>query len=184
MIDFDAWSHGQIESKIWLCEKIEEYYNGPKPKIWILAGWYGITAFLLLSRNNMQIKQIRSFDIDPNCEDVADKINNTWEFDSWKFKAFTCDCNTLKYNKDNPNIVINTATEHFESTEWWDNIPRNSFIAIQGNNMNEHKDHCFTAQSLEEFKVRFQMQTTHYIGVKKFKYPNLEYDRYMILGEK
>lgn len=182
-INKDAFSHGQITSKLWLCEEVEKRYKGQPPKIWILGGWYGMTAFLLFSRAKLDIKLVRSFDKDPGCENIADTIHNNWEIDNWRFKAFTCDCNKLDYSDDNPEIVINTATEHFSSLDWWHNIPYGTFVALQSNNMDEHQDHCFTFQSLEDFKQCFPMEI-FYQGEKSFKYPDLEYTRYMLIGKK
>ena len=89
-IEFDAWSSGQIGSKIWLCEELEHLLMPDQPlTIWILGGWYGILSFLLLSRGTLPIEQIRSFDIDETCEAIADNINKLWLIDNWKFKAIT-----------------------------------------------------------------------------------------------
>ena len=79
-VESDAWSHGQIESKLWLCQEFEHHHAYYLPKnIAIYGGWYGLTAFLLLTRQHIQIQKIRSYDIDPACEPIADKINNAWE---------------------------------------------------------------------------------------------------------
>jgi len=181
-IYYDAFSNGQIESKIWLCENLERICTVSNPKIWILGGWYAVTAFLLLSRNNMPIGNLRSFDIDPECQPVADKINNNWEIQQWKFKAFTADCNLLDY-RDPPDIVINTATEHFDSVEWFDRIPRGTLICLQGNDMN-HDDHYSHFQSLEQFKNCFPLCPILFEGEKQFVYDTWGFTRYMIIGVK
>ena len=54
----DAFSSGQVGSKIWLCEELEK--TGWKSKLtYIYGGWHGITAFLLLSRGKFQVDKIR-----------------------------------------------------------------------------------------------------------------------------
>ena len=74
IVDKDAFSSGQIGSKIWLCEELEKL-NWSSELTYIYGGWHGITAFLLLSRGKFQVKKIRSLDLDPTCEAIAEMIN-------------------------------------------------------------------------------------------------------------
>lgn len=179
---YDAFSNGQVESKLWLCEHLEQINCYENPSIWLLGGWYGVTGFLLLSRNNMKIKEIRSYDIDPECEGVADKINNNWLIDSWKFKAFTADCNQLDYSNP-PNIVINTSIEHFDSMQWFDRIPNDTLLCLQGNDMN-HEDHYSQYKDLNDFTKSFPLKNLFYSGERKFVYPEWEFKRFMLIGVK
>jgi hypothetical protein len=179
---YDAFSNGQVQSKLWLCETLEEVNHIPNPTIWILGGWYGIQGFLLLSRNNIDIKEIRSFDADPECQPIADKINNNWEIQQWKFKALTQDCNTLDYT-NTPDIVINTSTEHFDSIKWFDNIPSGTLVCLQGNNMN-HEDHSSECESLDDFVKSYNLTDVKYVGEKEFSYPTWSFKRFMLIGTK
>jgi hypothetical protein len=179
---YDAFSNGQVESKLWLCENLEKISSIENAKIWILGGWYGIQAFLLLSRGNLNIKEIRSFDIDPECESIADKINNNWEIQQWKFKAITQDCNTLDYT-NTPDIVINTSTEHFSSMEWFNRIPKGTLVCLQGNDMN-HEDHHSQYTDLNSFANSFPLTEVKYIGEHKFSYPSWSFTRFMLIGRK
>jgi hypothetical protein len=182
MIDKDAFSQGQVESKLWLCEQLERINWNHNPTIWILGGWQGVLSFLLFSRNQLNIKQIRSYDVDPTCEPVADMINNTWVVDNWRFKAHTEDCTYLDYSS-NPDIVINTSTEHFQNNKWFDNIPSGTLVCIQGNDLN-HEDHFSHYKNFEQFKNSFKFQNIMYEGEKNFSYPDFKFTRYMIIGIK
>ena len=93
-IDKDAFSSGQIGSKIWLCEELEKI-GWQSDFTYIYGGWHGITAFLLLSRGIFNVNRIRSIDIDPSAEPIADMINENWVWQEWKFKSFTNDCNNF-----------------------------------------------------------------------------------------
>jgi hypothetical protein len=179
-VNADAFSSGQISSKIWLCEELEQLFESAD-NIWIYGGWYGVTAFLLNSRGNMRIGQIRSYDVDPACEAVADMINENWVIDNWKFKAYTQDCNLLDCNV--PDLVINTSTEHFESSNWWNNIPQGTVVALQGNNM-IHDDHHVHSTSLKEFLAQFPVTEQLYAGQKEFVYPDWRFTRFMLIGIK
>ena len=181
-VNKDAFSSGQIGSKIWLCEELEKRFDSAD-RVWIYGGWYGITAFLLNSRGNMKIGKIRSYDIDPACESVADMINENWVIDNWKFKAKTQDCNALDLDWHGPDLVINTSTEHFESMDWWNNIPNGTVVALQGNNM-PHSDHHVHSDSLVEFVKQFPVSTHLYTGQKEFAYPDWKFTRFMLIGIK
>ena len=178
----DAFSSGQIGSKLWLCEELEKLFNSIDT-IWIYGGWYGVTGFLLLSRNQISIKKIKSFDLDHNCESVADMINENWVIDSWQFKAFTEDCNNLSYESDPPDLIINTSTEHFDNMDWFEKIPKGTMVALQGNNM-PHDDHVIHSLNLKQFVDRYSLSKILYRGSKQFVYPTWQFTRYMVIGQK
>lgn len=179
-VDKDAFSSGQIGSKIWLCEELEKL-NLHSTLTYIYGGWYGLTGFLLLSRGKFKVDAIQSFDIDPDCESIADAINENWVWQEWKFKAFTLDCNS--YVRGRPDVIINTSTEHFETMDWWDNIPTGTTVALQGNNM-PHDDHVIHSKNLKEFASMFPLSNTLYKGKKEFKYPTWKFTRFMVIGIK
>jgi len=180
MFNKDAFSSGQIGSKIWLCEKLEKL-NWSSDLTYIYGGWYGITAFLLLSRGKFNVSKIRSLDIDPSCEPIADMINENWVWQEWKFKAFTQDCNT--YEGQYGDLIINTSTEHFETTDWFDRIKPGTRVVLQGNNM-PHDDHHVHSETLKDFKNLYPLSNYAFEGKKEFVYPNWSFTRYMIIGTK
>lgn len=185
-LNSDAFSEGQVLSKIWLCEELEKViydHHGRllvKPlNIYLLGGWYGVLAFLLLSRSNIPIDKIRSIDLDPSTVDVADKINNTWLIQQWRFKALHGDANELDF--DDADIVINTSTEHFEKNHWFEMLNENMLVCVQGNNMN-HDDHVSEFQSMEDFKRKYPLSKILFEGSKEFVYPDWKFTRYMLIG--
>lgn len=180
MFNTDAFSNGQIDSKLWLCRELENL--GWSSKLThVYGGWYGILGFLLLSRERFQVDRIESFDADPECENIADMINNNWVFKNWKFKAHTADCNSLP--KDRPDLIINTSTEHFESTAWFDTIPNGTRVILQGNDM-PHADHVVHSETLEAFVKNYPLSETVYSGSLYFEYPAWSFSRFMIIGVK
>lgn len=185
----DAWSHGQITSKLWLCNKLEHLiidkdcgsYN-----IWIYGGWYGMTAFLLFTRGKMKINSIRSFDIESQCEKIADIVNNNWVIDEWRFKAFTEDVNDNMFDRYAiPDMIINTSCEHMMENKWFDQIPSGIIVALQSTDQ-EHDDdeeHDLT-YSLVEMTNRYLLSSTWFKGEIDFEYPDKKFKRYMIIGIK
>lgn len=180
MINKDAFSNGQVDSKLWLCQELEKL-KWSSDLTHIYAGWYGILSFLLLSRENFKVGRIESFDLDPTCEPIADMINENWVIKEWKFKAFTLDCN--QGVRGAPDLIINTSTEHFDSMEWFDRIRPGTRVILQGNNM-PHDDHFIDSASLEDFITHYPLSEIAYQGSLDFAYPEWSFTRYMIIGVK
>jgi hypothetical protein len=179
-VDKDAFSSGQITSKIWLCEELER--TGWHSNLtYIYGGWYGITAFLLLSRGKFNVDKIRSLDIDTNCQPIADMINENWVWQDWKFKAFTQDCN--EYEGQNSDLIINTSTEHFDNANWWKNLPPGMRVVLQGNNM-KHDQHVGVTDTLQDFIDKFPLREINFKGEKEFVYPDWSFKRFMLIGKK
>ena len=178
LVNKDAFSNGQMDSKLWLCDELEQL-KWSSDLTYIYAGWYGVTALLLLSRGKFNVGQIHSFDLDPTCEPVADMINENWVFKEWKFKAFTLDCNN--YVRGNPDLIINTSTEHFDSMEWFANIRPGTRVILQGNNM-PHDDHVIYSPTLDDFVKTYPLSSIAYKGEKDFVYPDWGFTRYMLIG--
>lgn len=188
-VESDAWADSPIESKLWLCEVLENHVPdfGYDPVVWILAGWYGMTAFLLRVRG-FRASVIRSFDVDPTCERIADLINNHWLIQDWAFKSFTQDCTGICYEDGCygplPDIIINTSAEHFPDTGWFQNIPDGKFVAIQSNNMPEGDGHISLIHCREDMIRNFPMRDVYYYGERKFIYPDKTFTRFMVVGRK
>jgi hypothetical protein len=183
LVNRDAFSSGQISSKIWLCEELERMAFTSPQKIWVFGGWYGIASFLLLSRGNLSIDSIRSFDIDSTCESIADMVCENWVWKNWTFKAFTADCNNMQYENERPDIVINCSTEHFTSDSWWKLIPADTIVVLQSNNM-PLDDHVSCCDTLDDMVEKFPVREIFYKGALEFKYPDWGFTRFMIIGRK
>jgi hypothetical protein len=186
-MNYDSFSSGQYLSKLWLAQTVErialEYLERPEGyKIWILAGWYGITNLILRTRNNIRISEVRSFDIDPSCESIADKINEAWVWQGWQFKAVTKDINVIDYN-ESPDMIINTSVEHIDSDQWFHNIPTGTLVFLQSSNL-DHDDHSNVFNSTQEMMDRYALSEFLYDGIKYFDYGDHGFKRFMIAGIK
>ena len=182
-VNKDVWSNGQVDSKLWLCRELEKIKFDNDQTIYILGGWYGMAGFLLLSRENLPIKYIKSFDIDPMCELYADMMNQNWVYKQWKFKAYTKDCNLLDYSTK-PNIIINTSCEHFESMDWFNNIPDGTLVALQSNNLIHDDEYTNNINSIDDMIDQYPMTKLYYDGKLDFVYPDKSFSRFMIIGIK
>jgi hypothetical protein len=186
-LDNDAFSTGQVLSKIWLAEELEHVIksqNISNPlNILIIGGWYGLLNFILQTRGTINISLVRSIDIDSTACETADIINKAWVWQDWQFKSICHDANTFQYTDAEFNLIINTSVEHITSRQWFENIPNGTVVALQSNDM-PHEDHCHNHTSLDEFIKDFKLSKIYYAGEKLFKYPEWEFNRFMIIGIK
>ena len=190
----DAISDGQLNSKLWLLDRIKGIDLGT---VFICAGWYGILATMMFEDENIYVDKIRSFDIDDSCWKVAEDFNRPWTKDNWKFKALTQDILGINYTEhswtfwskknnresypitDIPNTIINTSCEHIENfTDWVNLIPAGKLVALQSNNYFEIEDHVNCVNSLDEFKQQAPLSNIIYEGELELE----KYTRYMLIG--
>lgn len=200
----EAISRGQIQSKLWLIETLNEIIDlnsaYDDQTIFIEAGWYGFLALLLFEKAFFNIGKIRSFDIDPSCAPVADTLLKPWILNDWQFKATTMDIMQICYDPyviyetlrndgspveltDRPAIIINTSCEHIANFKiWMHTLPKNTLIVLQSNNL-EHPEHVTRAESLRHFEnLCTDLKTIVYSGEKVIE--EAGYTRFMIIGYK
>ncbi len=187
----DAISDGQLNSKLWLLDRIKGIDLGT---VFICAGWYGILATMMFEDENIYVDKIRSFDLDDNCWKIAEDFNRPWTKDNWKFKASTLDITTMQFPTkyktyrangtslildEMPDTIINTSCEHIEKfTEWFNAIPKGKLVALQTNNYFDLPEHVNCVKNLAEFKEQAPLSDVIYEGELKLE----KYTRYMIIG--
>jgi len=203
----DAFSRGQLQSKLWLLRTLEEEGIKLGKSIYVCAGWYGVLPALLFERYDVE-GNIWSFDIDPDTENPADTLNKEYIIDGMKFKSFVKDVTELKFDReslpiihykysdalnyeamkttheiDKPTCVINTSCEHIaEFDKWWNAIPKGTLVILQNNNFVEHDDDTVvnTKTNVDSWAKELKLSKEIFTGTLGLEH----YDRYMIIGEK
>lgn len=180
--NFDSFSHGQIVSKIWLCEHLEPFLP-ENATVAILGSWYNVLSFMMLTRKQDAYQYILGIDIDDSVSDIADKINNAWTFES-KVQNITGDARTYDYS--NFDIVINCSSEHMGS-EWFSQISTGTIVCIQTSNVIDTEYPWLVSNpssSLHEFIEKYPLNQILFSGEKEITYPDWGYSRYMLIGIK
>jgi hypothetical protein len=170
----ESFWKGQIHSKIWLIKNLKKHIN-KVVSVDIHGGWNGVLASLIF-QSNIYTTHIRSVDIDPECETIANTINKNEEMVG-QFTALTADMCALRSDAD---VIINTSCEHITQEQydlWLSGMPYNSIIVVQSNNY-IIDEHVRPADSLEHFKEQSHLGTVLWEGELKLSL----YTRYMIIG--
>lgn len=193
----DAFSHGQIQSKLWLIEKAETTLPKNLSCAFICAGWYGLLAALWKQHPACSIKKFRSFDHDPTCAPIADSLHRQLVIKDWEFKASTADIMSLDYSlthyevtkadgsvqklSDRPDLIINTSCEHLtDFKKWFAKIPTGTWVILQNNDFFAGKDHVNCVKSLEEFLNQVPLTKIAIQDSLKLDH----YTRFMLIAQK
>lgn len=191
----DAFSWGQLKSKRWLVDELTNL-NVELRTVFIMGGWYATLASMLFN-SDMVIHYIRSFDLDENCQPIADKVNNLQVQNNWRFKAITEDihninmdvhtwsCWSAKNNRnsfpitDRPDTIINTSCEHIaDFPEWYYKIPKGKLVVLQTNDYTELPEHINCVKDADDFATKTPMHTVLFAGEMQLA----KYKRYMRIG--
>lgn len=174
MRTLDCFWQGQMKSKDWLCKELRKHVH-KFVTVDIHGGWNGVLASMLF-QSDVPVLSIRSVDIDPTCEPIANMMNKPEEMFG-KFRAVTADMCTIRSDAD---VVINTSCEHitqYEYDMWLSGMPHNSLFVLQSNNY-QIAEHVRTARDLEHFKEQCHLDNILYAGELELPL----YKRFMIIG--
>jgi hypothetical protein len=191
----DCVSRGQLLSKLWLIQEIR-LLNLELGVTYLLGGWYA-TLGPLLKDYNINLTALRSFDIDPHCSTIAERINKEWEMSNWKFKATTLDIHNLDYKissyktlnnigqgiliEESPNTLINTSCEHIENYHgWFNKVPSGMLLILQSNDYFSNHEHVNCVKNLGDFKEQTPLATYLFEGELDLGL----YKRFMLIGYK
>lgn len=181
-MNFDCFSHGQITSKVWLCDELEKYLPN-NSQIAILGGWYNILGFMLLTKFSSKIAKLTSIDIDNSTKSIADKITDTWLRNI--VTNVIADVNTVDL-KDY-NVVINCSPEHMYENYWFNNIKKETIVCIQSSNITIQTDPWLVVNpniSLKNLCNKYTLSNLFYNDELPIVYDNWGYKRFMIIGQK
>lgn len=182
--NFDAFSHGQIKSKIWLCERLEPFLP-INSQIAVLGSWYNILGFMLMVRGNHNIKNLTGFDIDPSAIKVANKICDYGIIENNNVKNVLLDVNTSTMDKY--NVIINCSSEHMESSNWFNLIPKNTLVCIQSSSMTDPNEPWLIknpSKSISDFLSKYSLSRILFLDSLPIRYNDWGYDRFMLIGIK
>lgn len=176
----DSFSHGQIVSKLWLCQQLEPYLQ-PHQRLAILGCWYNVLGFMLRVRGHQQ--HITGYDCDTGAVSWARRICDTWNFDG-SIRHVAADVNTVDLSQY--DVVVNTSSEHM-SGGWFDRVDSGALVCIQSSDIVDSAPPWLVVNgsgNLTDFIAKYPVSQTLFSGQKSFDYGQLCYSRFMLIGIK
>ncbi len=187
----DAFSKGQVKSKLWLVSELSKLNNSGLKNALVLCGWVGLLPHLLFKAG---FQEIISVDFDESCQSIALRLNKL-ETDMGRFNAVTEDIFNLNYKQlrllqsqhdsaqimDCVDLLINTSCEHIEAfDEWYAKIPEGQLVVLQSNDFFDCDQHVNCVNSLADFREQTPMGERLFSGAL----PLENYTRFMVIGYK
>ncbi len=183
-----ALNKNQISGKLWLTNELYKTADGHLGNIYILGGWYGVLAAILLHDKRFDIKEVVCIDRDEHCKPIAESLNRA-HLARGKFRAITADVHQLVYedlltsgvSKTVPDVLINTSCEHLDRfADWYAKIPAGTLQVLQSNNYYACEEHTNCVPDLATFQHQAPMRESLLAGSLELK----KYTRFMLIGYK
>lgn len=185
----DAFTLGQLASKIWLTSVVFEALGvlDTQDDIAYLGCWVGTLASW--ASIAFHAHRVFGFDSDPDSIDLADDYNSDMVEDNWRFKGVVADVNIIDWNDPEfvvdgelitdfvPDVIINTSAEHM-SDDWFMTASKNTLVIMQSNNNPRFKGHINCVDSVETMKAQYPMKNVMYAG----SMTTPAYTRFMQIG--
>ena len=174
----DALSDGQLLSKNWLLDVLEDLIKSNKIKIEdnkplrvaILGGWIG-TLSLLMHARELPFA-VTSIDLDDRSNKIAEKLNY-----DYNFKARTMDMYDIDYSDF--DLIINTSSEHIpDIPRWRDQIPAGKLVLVQNNDFDDGDGHVSCVKNSNSLRKILKFSDVLYEGSRTFP----QYSRFMLVG--
>lgn len=166
-----------LASKIWLCNELPK--NNFK-SVYVLGSWYGNMG-LTMRFIGIDFKKLYNVDTNKRYCSANQRLYKLAKFDR-DYCVINNDCNSLNF--DDAELVINTSTNDIKSTDWFDAIPHNCYVALQCRNKQPTLNYKSRPDSFKEFIGLYPLSKVHYTGVMPLGNIEGVYKRYMIIGRK
>jgi hypothetical protein len=167
-----------VFSKLWLMRELAKI----SPNIstmYILGSWYGNLALLLTRYPQIQVDKMINVDIDPEFLKGSEDILNNAGADNVEYMQ--ADANKLDYRQLNRNsVVVNTSLNDIKGTDWFENIPSGTLVAMQARDQVENEQFAGSA----DIEQKFPLDQVLYSGSLGLEDPETEYTRFMVIGIK
>jgi len=181
----NSLNKNQMASKKWLIDALYSAIGGNFGTGYILGGWNGVLAAMLLQDPRFEVERLLSIDIDPGCQEVAETMNRS-HLASGRFVAVTADMYTMDYSGDTlgfpgADILFNTSCEHLDDfSKWYETTPKDLLMVLQSNDMFDEQEHVNCVADLDAFKAQAPMTDLLYAGALPLK----RYSRFMLIGRR
>lgn len=184
-MDYTSFSHGQLQSKKWLCENLEPFLPN-KARVLILGSWYNLLGLMMVVRNLDAYNYILGIDTDPTAIETANKLCDAWKLDfGGPLENKVADANSIDSSKF--DVVINCSVEHMSNEVWFKNIPNSAIVCLQSSDVTKTDPPwsvCNPNQTIDEMKEKYPMSDILFEGTKQFAYATFGYTRFMLIGKK
>ena len=176
-----SFTRDLVVSKLWLLDTLQALDAPRFHTAYILGSWYGNLSLFMIARR-MPVDHIVNVDRGRwlgASETLAQRLGMADDIEYMQ-----ADANDLDYRQATPpSIVINTSVNDMPNTGWFDSIPDETWVAVQGrNHVSPGAANDYT--SLEAFDQAYPLGQTLTLDSIELQDPEVKYSRWMKIGIK
>jgi len=171
-----------IFSKLWLASKLNLLGLNKFKSIYILGSWFGNSA-VFLNFSGIQANTVINVDINKDWLIKSKKLHDKLDL-NYDLQYMNKDANSLDYRQlKKPSLVINTSINDMKNNGWFNNIPKNTLVALQGrNNVDSEAENNYN--SIGDVVQAYPLTKVYFADEITLKDPETSYTRYMVIGSK
>lgn len=161
----DMFCENQVFSKLWLIETLAHIFPAAPRKIRLLGGWAGFQALLFRWLWNADLR-IVSVDLDASaCESGRLLCEPFGEDGGLVFETGDLFANLARSAPAGDELVICTIAEHLENpADLIRDLPRGTWLAIQGSSDDKPFDHVSAFASMDAFRAATPLSEVFFEG--------------------
>ena len=167
-----------VFSKLWLLRELAKI----RPHcgtMYVLGSWYGNLALLLSQRGQPRVDHV--INVETNKKFLRGSQELLKQFGVDNVEPMLKNANSLDYRQlDHRGVVVNTSLTDMQGTDWFENIPSGTLVALQGRDHDPNRNFNTT----EDITKRFPLSQVLYSGAMELEDPETRYTRYMVIGIK
>jgi hypothetical protein len=172
-------------SKLWMCGALKRLMRKENINkfntVYSLGSWHGNMALFMLIKQ-VPFRIMVDVDLNPQYLATSQKLMPKLHKQG-RLVSMAADANTIDYDAPAPSMVINNSTNNMRNAGWLSNIPRGTWVALQGRS-NEPQNRFNTVHSLKAFDTEYPLSETLLLSGIPLHDPNDHYVRWMKIGIK
>jgi hypothetical protein len=166
------------KSKVWLLKELADI--APKlDTVYVLGSWYGNLALYMHLQPTVEYDQL--INVETNADMLTQSQRMLDHVGAERVESMLKDANELDYRQLGPQgAVINTSLTDMLGTDWFENIPKGTLVAMQARDQDPGEQY----HSVQDIIDKFPLDQVYYTGTLNLQDPETEYQRFMVIGRK
>jgi len=182
----DAWPRlavsfnaDQVDSKLWLLERLAKVVDLTGHRVVILGAWFGLLALMLDRLAPQAPAELVCVDIDPDVCARARQVTSVLRVPP---RVLCADMLALDYSAlaaGRPTVFVNTSCEHLRRfDEWRASVPAGARLLLQSNDHVGCSEHVNCVPDVESFERQARLSAVEFRGTL----PLEKFRRFMLIG--
>ena len=173
-----SFTRDLVFSKFWLMRELAQIQPHVST-MYVLGSWYGNLALFLNRYPWVKVDHIVNVDTNPERLNTSARMLD--QTGAHNVEHMLKDANQLDYRQlGRDGAVVNTSLIDIKGTDWFENIPPGTLVAMQARDQVNNEQFAGPA----DIEQKFPLDQVLYSGSLDLGDPETDYTRFMIIGIK